>query len=619
MLLCGTRATLGIRVLDGGRASEVELMTESRQGRHLLQEASSLPPTYGSDPSPSVPLPPSTFPPSPTPSPSQPTSPAPPTTAPTCALGEPFRCLTINATSGSPLDAFVLTATEFRAASADYPDVVFEFGVLEDAGNWVRQAYSLHPSTVISGLKAGFVRLYACARAAAVPTGEPIGPRTCAHLVVNITAQAEQASALLSKATEALLAGPINSTARMVEVAQTLSTALSLDPEAAGTVTARVLASNLLTQLVGSAPAANASSSATLAVLTGVAALWSVVTPASRTDSLASVTTLSESLATQQLAAEDCAAVVTLYSAMVDGAKADVLAAANGTANATAAAETARDVLAAVTRGAAALTRGLLNGATADGAPVTLATATLSALVQRATAALASAGVNATLSQPGAQSGYRRHLLSAPSPVTVALNTSAGALCAADAFCAQYGLGLTLTILADSSLLLASMGGSAAALAVRLPGYQAGMQVSLVSPIVRIAAPGLPAAAVGTLGLVAFAIPVNASALVPSALRAVVRLQDFAVAAVDPSAGITAAASTTRTLPAAASAAADVVSGDSSAMGDFVVLQYGSGTAVPNSGNSTDNNGAATTRVPSSLLTSTLAGIVTLALAVLAA
>lgn len=113
------------------------------------------------------------------------------------------------------------------------------------------------------------------------------------------------------------------------------------------------------------------------------------------------------------------------------------------------------------------------------------------------------------------------------------------------------------------------------------------------------------------------------------------RVQDFGAAALEPAVGIAAGPSATVTHDNGAAAAADLVSGYSDRLGDFVVLQYETGATgqqgggdspaspSPSHGPSSQlrplrlGNAAGPAVLPSSLLTTLMVGLATAAAAVL--
>ncbi|KXZ50834.1 hypothetical protein GPECTOR_15g520 [Gonium pectorale] len=528
----------------------------------------------------------------------------------------------------SILSAFRLDASGWRSGSVAFPSLVYEFGVLSGAVYKARQAYSTDASASVVALPAGATTVYVCVRSANIKDSGravvPIGPKACSTCVVQISAQvtkeavADQISALKESAYKSSSVTTSSALGAVQKLAAVATVTNATDSSNAQTV--MELASDLLTQLVNASSEVNDTASM-VAVFDGVGTLWSMANASSRAAVVDGVSALSAKLASQSLTPEDAQPVMALFSQMLDSAVeiASTQGASTSAGSATSQRkEAARSLLASMTQATASLTRGLLNAAPNNGSTVHLVTARLSAAVQRATAALASAGLTLAVNTPpgsGAATG-RRLLAVSASPASISLNPTVGSLCAADAICAVDGIGLTLTATADTSLLAMALDGSFAPLAAAQPDFVAGSVVQVISPIVRVAAPGLPSAALGLSTLIILDLPVDVTMVNSSAKRVVVRLQDVGAAPADAGSGIVAAASSTRTR--ASASAADTVSAIqavSDSLGDFVVVQYTTGIAEPNSGSVP---GAAGLARPSALLSAILVGAATLAVTLLA-
>ncbi|GIM09605.1 hypothetical protein Vretimale_13451, partial [Volvox reticuliferus] len=256
----------------------------------------------------------------------------------------------------------------------------------------------------------------------------------------------------------------------------------------------------------------------------------------------------------------------------------------------------AHDVFTSIVLSADALTRGMSNKVACNGSVASVMTPLVAASAKCTTANLtASGGLTMSLLTPGSSaiiSGQRLRLLlasdfNANAPVTMSLNPVIGPLCVADTSCASVGLRVTVTILIDTSLLVTSFGGSVITLVANLSDYRHGGTAEIVSPIVRVAAQGLPLTAIGISGLATIGIPLNSTAVATKGAkttRAVVRLQDFGAAPVDLSAGISPSISTTYIVNAEdVGISGNLLSFTSNYLGDFVVVQYDS-TATPTSG-----------------------------------
>ncbi len=303
------------------------------------------------------------------------------------------------------------------------------------------------------------------------------------------------------------------------------------------------LASSLLISLVststagGSAPASATDTAARFSGMNTMLSMTSSATDASRAAIMAGASQMAQALSSKPISVEDAGPIVDFFSSMLDDTTALVVSAAasagGGGSASQAVADGAKSVLASLMRGTAALTQGLLNGTPSNGTIVQISTAKLAAAVRKASAALAAAGVTMQIAPPpaasGAASAGRRLLQSAASTVSASLNPAIGSLCAADPDCCASGLGVQLTVIRDTSLLLTSLGGSAAPLAANTSDYRrAGGAASIVSQIVRVAASGLPASAVGTGSLVVLDLPVNLTAVTAgpaNSKRVILRLQ----------------------------------------------------------------------------------------------
>ncbi|PNW83578.1 hypothetical protein CHLRE_05g235600v5 [Chlamydomonas reinhardtii] len=557
--------------------------------------------------------------------------------APVCFNFE--TCLLVNGTETSVLEAFSLIARGWYSPVAARLMLEYEFGIVvrtqqpKQANSAViyrpRRPFSPATSATFGNLPLGRQTLYVCARVAST-VGTAAGPHACETVDVTVNAkvsavQVTQQLAELTAAVTSSSSGGAAAAATLAELAQLahrLAAVASVvqDSSSVGVAVAS-LASGLLTQLfnrtigrasrlgVGGSPVTNTASApvhgppitmnpptaaSIVSVFDAVGSLWGMSSDTGRAAVVGSISALSDQLAGESLEAADALPVIDLLTSMLEDQASLVAtaAAANGGASQAAAkADAAKAVLASITHGTAALTRSLLNGAPADGTPAHIATAKLAAAVQRASAALAAAGITVSVANPGsASSSGRRLLSSSSSAVGVALSPAVSQLCTADATCATAGFGVAVTVVPDSSLLLTSLGDNAAALAALLSDYRAGGSVQVISPIVRVAAPGLPASAYGgaLASLVVLDLPINLKAVAldgATTRRALVRLQDVSAAAPDASAAISAAVSVTVTSNSGpATGAVDLISGFSNSFGDFVVLQYTS-TATPTAGN----------------------------------
>ncbi|PNW83583.1 hypothetical protein CHLRE_05g235850v5 [Chlamydomonas reinhardtii] len=547
----------------------------------------------------------------PTPTPSSPIpTPAPSpvpviVTAPACGSAP---CIKVNATTGTPFDVFLVSAPAWVSTTAALSKLAYEFGVVTNGTDGtlvyrIRHAFSSSSSAPIASLPVGSARLFACVRTVSA-AGTTTGPRACETVTVSITAQVtalqvtQQMDAIMTAVTTSAAGNA--STADLLTMSQKLAAVASVsDGGAVATASLKSVASSLMTRLFATASSAASSpptAASIVSVFDAVGSLWGVSSDAGRAAVVGSISALSDQLAGESLEAADALPVIDLLTSMLEDQASLVAtaAAANGGASQAAAkADAAKAVLASITHGTAALTRSLLNGAPADGTPAHIATAKLAAAVQRASAALAAAGITISVANPGsASSSGRRLLSSSSSAVGVALNPAVSQLCTADATCATAGFGVAVTVIPDSSLLLTSLGDNAAALAALLSDYRAGGSVQVISPIVRVAAPGLPASAYGgaLASLVVLDLPINLTAVAldgATTRRALVRLQDVSAAAPDASAAISAAVSVTVTSNSGpATGAVDLISGFSNSLGDFAVLQYTS-TATPTAGNTT--------------------------------
>ncbi|KXZ50836.1 hypothetical protein GPECTOR_15g522 [Gonium pectorale] len=573
-----------------------------------------------------------------------PTSSPAPETAPIC--NRSIGCIQVNATSGAVLDAFRVIAPGWESAMRNFPSLLFEFGVISALGPnvasayQVRQPWSPAPDAVIVGLPVGHTLIFACARSANF-NGKAVGPRSCAFTFVDVAAQAseqqvaEQLSDMETLAKQPKPADPAAARDKAQSMANRLKVVASVVNGNGNGAAVKSLASGLISDLLNASVSANDTASASVAsvlsVFDSVGALWSMADANGRAAAVKGVSAFSKKLALQPLAAADAQPVIAFFSQMLEGA-ADIVSASagnstSGDAVAAAKKEVARSLLAAVTEAAAALTQGLLNAAPSDGSAVLLVTARLSAAVQRTTATLISAGVSVALAAPPSAPAARRQLLASAPSVSVSLSPSVGSLCAADTVCSAAGLGLTITVTSDTSLLATALGGSLAPLAATQLDYKVGGSVQVISPVVRVAAPGLPANALGLASLVVLDMPIDSAAVNASAKRLLVRLQDFGAAPTDSFSAVTNVTSVTRTLNSASSSAIDVVSGYSSELGDFVVVQY-STTAVPTAGGDSSSpspspsplatpGAAGLARLPSALLTAAMAGVSALLLSLM--
>ncbi|GLC55753.1 hypothetical protein PLESTB_001025000 [Pleodorina starrii] len=454
-------------------------------------------------------------------------------------------------------------------------------------------------------------------------------------ITVNVIAAkitAKQLADVLSSVQAELATASASSTpADTLAMSKRLAAAAAAANGTASTADTSALAGTILALLVSSSSINNINSTSSTASMlmtfNGVGTMWSLASSNSRASALTGVSALSAKLATQQLAVEDAQPVAEFFSTVLGDAMGLVqefaASAGNGAAGVAARALAAHDVLASVVLNADSLTRGLLKGATCNGTAVLIATARISASVQCVTAALAATGsVSSSLpSPPGVSSvSSRRRSLMASSnsnsntaaTVSMSVNPAIAPLCAADATCASAGLDVTTTVLADTSLLLTALSGTAVPLVTNLSDYKAGGAVNIISHIVRVAAPGLPSSAIGLSGLVTLNIPINSTA---SKLRGANarRAIDVGVVPVDPSAGISGVRSVTTTSnPETVGNILDTVSGNSNNMGDFVVVEYesttksngGSSSALPELGSNTGAAGPALQ--PLSWLTATL-------------
>ncbi|GFR47937.1 hypothetical protein Agub_g9740 [Astrephomene gubernaculifera] len=576
----------------------------------------------------------------PSPSPSSPTSVL--SNAPVCGGdGTAATCLKTNATTGTILDAYLLSASGWQSVSSSYPILLYEFGVISIIGSnttyKARQAYSTKSTATITSLPAGGANtLYVCVRAANSTT-IPVGDRACALVTVKASTQVsdQQITSSILAVQQALSSSSAVSVADSLDMAQRLSALATV----ANSSTVSALASNLLSQMLNAAVNSDLSSATASQVFGGMSAMWSLSSANGRAAVLNSVGSLTAKIAQLQLTPDAAGPIAGFFSEMLDNASELVSTTAAGLGGASSAAsiKAAQQVLGTLVQGGAALTQGLLNAAPADGSAISISTTRLSAAVRHASVALASAGITTSFHAPGvatASSQRRRSLLasdfSTSSPVTVALSPAVGQLCAAVASCASSaGFGLTVRILDDTSLLIASLGGSAVPLAANLANRRIGGSVEIISPIVRISAPGLPASASTLPSLVVLDLPVNMTAIAvngANTTRALVRLQDVGAASVDSSVGIFSGTSATSTLNPGASGSTvpDVISGYSNSLGDFVVLQYASG-AVLTSGSSSSSpspspspspahSAAGSATQPHTLLACVLVGLVTLLL-----
>ncbi|KXZ50832.1 hypothetical protein GPECTOR_15g518 [Gonium pectorale] len=520
-------------------------------------------------------------------------------------------------------------------------DLAYEFGVVTGSVYKAWQEYSLNATAVLTGLPAGMTSVYVCVRNANIKasgnsrTVQPVGPKTCDIKVLEISAQvtkeavADQISALKDaayKSSSVTTSSALGAVQKLAAIATVTNTTDSNGEAAANPTLSddnfKALASGLLTQLVNVSSEVNDTASM-VAVFDGVGTLWSMANASGRAAVVGGVSALSAKLASQSLTPEDAQPVMALFSLMLDSAAELVSSAvhsgmnpggngngANGTAVSEATKEAARDLIASVTEAAASLVQGLLNAAPSNGSVVQISTAHLSAAVQRATAALAAIGLTLAVNTPsgsGVAATGRRLLTVSATPASISLNPTVGSLCAADFACSTDGMGLTVTNTADTALLATALGGSFTPLAAAQADYRAGSTVQVISPIVRVAAPGLPASALGLSNLVLLDIPIDTAAFNVTAKRILVRLQDYGVAPAGTSVGISPSASTTRVT----SSTAALVSGTSNALGDFVVVQYVNGTdSAPGA--------AGPTRLPSAFLTTALVSAATLALALIA-
>mgnify|MGYP001806936622 CR=1 FL=1 len=251
-------------------------------------------------------------------------------------------------------------------------------------------------------------------------------------------------------------------------------------------------------------PSAAAATPATLAAMGAMNTLWPLSGDSSRTLVISRVSVITAPLASQQVAVEDAEHVVGLLTTILTDGPALVLSSAYGNAtNSTSSgdgnmgnstqmqgvSQAANALLMAVSDSAAYLTRGLINGAPADGTPVRIATAMLAAAVQRATATLAAAGITikvAAAATVTSRHRHSRHLIAtsdlgyaANAQVSASLNPAVGNLCSSDPTCSSAGLGVAVTIISDPSLLLTSLGGSAAVLAANQSDFMAGSSVQV--------------------------------------------------------------------------------------------------------------------------------------------
>ncbi|GIL60901.1 hypothetical protein Vafri_15721 [Volvox africanus] len=499
-------------------------------------------------------------------------------------------CLSVNATVGTILDAFLLSVAGWKSSSLSFPSLVYEFGVLAiSAGSGttvrrMRQLYSDATVATMAGLPAGNTSLYVCVRSATrTITGmDAVGPRTCTTLVVQISAQvsfAQLASEL--SAIEGVLSSLSSnaSTSSVHAIAQRLAAVAAF---ASGTFAAptRSLASELLLRLVAlSVRDPSSGSSVLIMAFDGLNTLWSIANAQSCVSVLAGINVLSAKLASQPLAAEDVQPVADFFESMIAGAM-DVITSVSLELRA----QDASDMLTSVLNGADSITRGLLNSAVCNGNTVQFATSRLSAAAQCLTTVLATANsLTVSLARPGSSAAGRRsnRVLLTLSPATVTLHPAAiGPLCTAEDACASMGLRFTVTTLTDTSLLIMALGGYAVSLASNLPGYRVGGSVEIVSPILRLAAQNLPFPTSNLFNLVTFDILINMTAIMArssgtSTRLAVIRLQDSGAAAIDPSLGIFPGPSTTGTTQSdAVRGIVDAISGYSNSLGDFVVLQY---------------------------------------------
>ncbi|GLI66718.1 hypothetical protein VaNZ11_010655 [Volvox africanus] len=598
--------------------------------------SSTIPPPYGQSPGPSTlpspppsPLEPSSLPMPRSPSPSSPRSPSlspspsvaptssspPPSqqddsedimTPPYCEATSSVTCLSVNATRGTILDAFLLTAFGWKSGSATFSSLAYEFGVLANSGAVLvhkpRQPYSGAMTATIAGVMTGKTSLYVCVSSMNRTGLAIVGPRSCRTVDVQVSSTEVSTVQLEHELTA--IKNDITSTSSTisttVDMAKRLAAIASVATTSSSTASVAILASDLLGKLVALPGNDTSSTSPVLMVFDGISTIWSLASNNSRAASLVGVSMLSEKLASQQLTLEDAQPVADFFSILVGGAMQIVNEFASPTANsgnngAAARALAAHDVFTSIVLSAAALTRGMSNKVACNGSVVSVVTPLFAASAQCMTADLVtSGGLTMSLLTPGSSgfSEYRLRLLlasdfSVNTPFTMSLNPVIGPLCAADGSCASAGFRVTITILIDTSLLIASLGGPAINLAANLSDYRYGGTVEIVSPVVRVAAPGLPFTAIGVLGLVTIGIPLNSTSVATKGAktaRAVVRLQDLGAAPVDVSAGISSSMSTTYiTNTENLGISYNLMSFTSNNLGDFVVVQYDS-TATPTSG-----------------------------------
>eukprot|EP00198_Chlamydomonas_reinhardtii_P008472 XP_001697809.1 predicted protein [Chlamydomonas reinhardtii] len=494
--------------------------------------------------------------------------------APTCTTVT--GCLTVNASSGGALDAFNLTAQNWVPASRDASNaaagLLYEFGVAAPLGMSGNLAYTPYrpyspvPNFVIQGLPVGLVDLYVCVRAAGSASSQlPVGPRACASLRVNISGQVSESQVMDQLSAIAAFTSTIDRPTGTSASVAAIVVAVEVSQRLAAV--AALTNSSSFVGNAGNSSTYNSSRASITGLATGL--LQDVVDL--RTLVISRVSVITAPLASQQVAVEDAEHVVGLLTTILTDGPALVLSSAYGNAtNSTSSgdgnmgnstqmqgvSQAANALLMAVSDSAAYLTRGLINGAPADG-----------------------------------------------TPVSASLNPAVGNLCSSDPTCSSAGLGVAVTIISDPSLLLTSLGGSAAVLAANQSDFMAGS--SLVSPLVRVTAPGLPSTASSLNTLLYLDVPVNTSAVAAggsTAKRVLVRLQDYNLGTADASAGVSASRSTTVTSNSTTAAADGVVSGYSNTLGDFVVIQYNTNGMGQSGG-----GGAAGQSLPSALLALTSA------------
>ncbi len=324
--------------------------------------------------------------------------------------------------------------------------------------------------------------------------------------------------------------------ARLAAVSSVTSNSSSAETKAA----VASLASSLLKNLISSTTTSSSPASVadTTAVFSGMNTLLAMASEDSRAAVMEGASHMAEALSSKPVSVEDAGPVVDFFTSMLEDTASLVASAAasagGGSANVNASqavADGAKSILASLMRGTAALTQGLLNGAPSNGSVVQISTAKLAAAVEKASAALAAAGITMQVAPPpsvSAASAGRRLLQSAASTVSASLNPAVGSLCSSDPDCSASGLGVQVTVIRDTSLLLTSLGGTAAPLAANLSDYRAGGAASIVSQIVRVAASGIPSSAVGLGSLLVLDLPVNLTAVAAgpaNSKRVILRLQ----------------------------------------------------------------------------------------------